>query len=152
MNVSCSATTKDVVKLRIENGPLRTAVVALAMTAWFVAFNHCAVAAFIAKPPQASAAHSHCAGHQDPTKKGHGDDLPCCKTLSAIASVVKSLAEYDANSFVAKNYFASDLLILQTQRAVSSSEFNDTGPPDSVSFAESVLQRSILAHAPPVLA
>jgi hypothetical protein len=27
----------------------------------------------------------------------------------------------------------------------------DTGPPGSISFAELILQRSILAHAPPVL-
>ena len=44
---------------------------------------------------------------------------------------------------------ATEALSVTGSRAVA--ETLDTGPPESRSFAELILQRSILAHAPPVL-
>ncbi|MGH8094020.1 MAG: hypothetical protein ACREIF_11195 [Chthoniobacterales bacterium] len=38
------------------------------------------------------------------------------------------------------------------RRSIVASHFLDTGPPGGRTFAESVLQRSLLAHAPPFLA
>jgi hypothetical protein len=42
-------------------------------------------------------------------------------------------------------------LMLVPPRVVFQPVSLDTGPPRSLSFAESVLQRSVLAHAPPVV-
>jgi hypothetical protein len=51
--------------------------------------------------------------------------------------------------FVLKDYPAFQLV-----RAVLHGQMHtlglDTGPPNALSFSESVLQRSILAHAPPI--
>lgn len=53
--------------------------------------------------------------------------------------------------FVAHVNFAPAPVIAPLQIARATLEF-DTGPPGARTFAESVLQRSILAHAPPVRA
>jgi hypothetical protein len=52
--------------------------------------------------------------------------------------------------FILKPYLLHEMLpeISQPARPLLAL---DTGPPEVLSFSESVLQRSILAHAPPVL-
>jgi hypothetical protein len=76
--------------------------------------------------------------------------MPCCKLLRA--TVVKDSASVVQNGliFSLQPYFVGFIVFPEQLHWPQSFEL-DTGPPFSGSFAESVLQRSILAHAPPYL-
>ncbi|PYI93628.1 MAG: hypothetical protein DME97_05060 [Verrucomicrobia bacterium] len=120
------------------------------MAAWFSISNHCALGALIALKTKTRMAGMHCHGTRPAPSKPGEEQTPCCKVLKAltIAKVDTGAAPLD---FVLKNYPASELLegILHEQAHTVA---QDTGPPGALSFSESVLQRSILAHAPPSLA
>jgi len=86
-----------------------------------------------------------------PGKSDSSDQAPCCKVLRATIQLSKSLVAYDSSNFSLRPDFA--LLIILAEHVASLRPLElDTGPPYYESFAESVLQRSILAHAPPFLA
>jgi hypothetical protein len=74
--------------------------------------------------------------------------LPCCKTLRAV-TVTKISVAANALDFVLKEYLSDATLFLLSQPPGSLLAL-DTGPPRALSFSETVLQRSILAHAPPL--
>ena len=113
---------------------------------------HCVLAGVLSQPVAAPAAHESCPGHSSqPEKKPTQGELPCCKSLVAMPAPMKIAAGYDLDLFVLQPYFAADLPLGSKASAAPSAEL-DTGPPDLRTFAESVLQRSLLAHAPPVLA
>lgn len=132
---------------------IRVAIALLTMTAWFVASDHCALAATLLRPAAATSAPAQesCPGHSQPEKKQSPSELPCCKTLVATTAPAKITAGYDLYSFVLQFYLASAFQLLPGHSDTSAAEC-DTGPPEVRTFAESVLQRSLLAHAPPVLA
>lgn len=113
---------------------------------WFFISNHCALA--IAERANPAAAHAHCHGCPAPAKQPPDGNVQCCKTLKAIVSA-KINAGALALGFILKEYFPgqSALQLLQAQTQILAL---DTGPPVALSFSESVLQQSILAHAPPV--
>ncbi len=67
-------------------------------------------------------------------------------TLTSEAKVV----EVASKTFLPIQYWIVAELISVPETQLSPLEL-DTGPPFAGSFTESVLQRSILAHAPPVL-
>ncbi len=67
-------------------------------------------------------------------------------TITSDAKVV----EVASKTFLSNQDWVVAELISSTETQLSPLEL-DTGPPFAGSFAESVLQRSILAHAPPVL-
>jgi hypothetical protein len=73
---------------------------------------------------------------------------PCCKTLRAV-TVSKTKVTANILDFVLRPFFTE-----ATLSALSQPERDfialDTGPPEALSFSESVLQQSILAHAPPL--
>ena len=150
LNNPFSCATNRVVKLRFAKSAARTAVALVTMAAWFVASDHCALAAAVS-PIAAPSGHEHCPGHKAPAKgNSHNDGLTCCKSLAAPAvAPAKNLVCYDAALFVVKNYFLAELIFQNEHNGVPRSEW-DTGPPGADSFAESVLQRSVLAHAPPI--
>ncbi len=77
--------------------------------------------------------------------------MVCCKTLTATPAPGKISAGYDLNFFGTQPYLEIDFQLWIGQFNVPAVEL-DTGPPEIRTFAESVLQRSLLAHAPPVLA
>ena len=123
------------------------------VAAWFVASNHCALANVVPKP--AASDHSHCGSSQEaPDEKDNGgecDGSKCCKSLSVpTLAFAKSAVSFDSALFVAKDYLGRDSGSLGTHHDPPICEL-DTGPPATRSFAESVLQRSVLAHAPPSL-
>lgn len=128
----------------------RIAIVAVTTAAWFSISNHCALSAF--EPAQRAQAHAACHGSPGAPAGSPAKDeaAPCCKLLRA------TLAKSDQP--VSQNYFTGSPqawlnagLALTEQLHWRQSFELDTGPPSSESFAESVLQRSILAHAPPFL-
>ncbi len=78
--------------------------------------------------------------------------MECCKSFPpASVDAGKTLVSYDANQFALQIYFVTALLSPEdSDRELRPLEL-DTGPPRAPWFVMSVLQRSILAHAPPSL-
>lgn len=130
---------------------LGTTVALVTAAAWLLAANHCTVACLL--PPSASAAeHKHCTPPDAPADNGEPagcESLNCCKSLSAPGTFAKKLVGYDKAFYTLKDYVVSELIFPSDQHDALISEL-DTGPPPAHWFAESVLQRSLLAHAPPV--
>ena len=128
----------------------------VAIVAWFVASNHCALAGFVPPPAADASAHSHCHGSSekpaDDQKERECDGSKCCNSLNApTLALAKSVVTYDG-AYVSAPEFAGFLRSPIAAQHDSASCELDTGPPGGTSFAESVLQRSILAHAPPFFA
>jgi hypothetical protein len=130
----------------------------VALAAWLVASNHCAIGSFMPAQAEAAAtAHQHCASEQpaaptDSEKDPSCDGSKCCKSLSApTIAFAKNPVQFDTLSWTDAPLFAAIAAPAGEDHHLPISEF-DTGPPERPSFAESVLQRSILAHAPPLVA
>ncbi len=131
---------------------LRLPVVLIGILAWLAISNHCALAALpgTAKAPMASC-HSSPLNHS-PARPDRERGMECCKVLRAtlLKFSDKSVA-FDALAFLSHNYVVGILPVTDEAHLTRIIEW-DTGPPGLGSFVESVLQRSILAHAPPSLA
>jgi hypothetical protein len=126
---------------------------AVAMSAWLSVSNHCLLGA--ATPDKTPAAANCCPFHSHPAKpqpSKQTDGLPCCKTLRALPSVgLKSSAP--AVVELTSTGFGSVWWVSALKPPVPTAAGSlDTGPPGAFSFAELVLQRSTLAHAPPIIA
>ena len=132
------------------NASTRCAVVLIAISSWFAISNHCAFAAVATKTDSAQSA---CPFHSKPAKqKQEPSQLQCCKILRAVVfAQTKSWARDDAKSFDVDLRVEEFVLVEFLPNARASSSL-DTGPPGARSFAELILQRSLLAHAPPHLA
>ena len=154
MNVARYSLTKYPVTPHPLPRVLSTTVALVTAAAWFLAANHCVVACLTAPLAAAPEAHEHCqASSGQPADKEQPNDCDtskCCKSLSAPASFAKKLAGYDKAFFTLKDYVVSEFVFPSEQHDASISELN-TGPPPTHCFAESILQRSLLAHAPPFL-
>ena len=148
--------TKYPVKQPPGTRVVRATAALIAVVAWFVASNHCAVAGFGPAPAADASAHSHCHGSSDKPaeepKERECDGSKCCNSLNApTLALAKSAVTYDSAHVSAPDFAGFLRCFAVTQHDSVPCEL-DTGPPGSTSFAESVLQRSILAHAPPFLA
>ncbi len=132
---------------------LRAPIVVLAVLAWLAVSNHCTVAALEGSAGIIAAPTCHGLHDGDaPTKQKKESDVECCKVLRAtLPSLSKNLVAQDASTFAMQAYFVALFLAPEQAQPVCPLEL-DTGPPASTSFAETVLQRSLLAHAPPSLA
>ena len=127
---------------------VRLPIVAIGAAAWLSISNHCALAA-MQTPDEMPMPSCHGAKHA-PAKPDQKSDVECCKVLRAtLLPLSKNLAAADTLAFVAHSYVALPLPRAVESRPLSIFEW-DTGPPGGGSFAELVLQRSILAHAPPL--
>src|SRR5581483_1140983 len=130
------------------NHALRNAISIVALVSWFLASNHCALGGVRAKNTGSSHCHEHCAGHASGHKSNH--DILCCKSLQPVfTGQGKKLSGYDEHHYRLQSYFVLACYIFAQMELPASEGELDTGPPFASSFAESVLQRSILAHAPP---
>jgi hypothetical protein len=75
--------------------------------------------------------------------------MPCCKMLRATVPGEAQIVQVASKDFLPiQSWVVSELVFASAPQPRP--QERDTGPPIAVSFAESVLQRSILAHAPPV--
>ncbi len=131
----------------------RLSIVAVGLAAWLAISNHCALAAFesAGKMPMAGC-HGMAQPDHSPAKNDHKSSIECCQTLrSTLLTSSQDLSAHDGLSFSIHDYPVSILSATEEARLARSLEW-DTGPPGADTFAESVLQRSILAHAPPILA
>ena len=123
----------------------------ITFVAWLLASNHCALAANTAADKGCHAAHAHCAAHDAPAHHKAAEGLECCKSLQA-ASVApaKLLSSYDSRIFTWQLYVVGTLASPENARPTVLPQELETGPPRVETFAELVLQRSLLAHAPPI--
>jgi hypothetical protein len=123
------------------------ATVFLTITAWLLLSNHCALGLSRALV-EANSELGSCPMHSAPVKGKPATNLPCCKELRAIASHAgKNVAAGASRLVCVRDCEAA--IFLMPLRPTARVLVLDTGPPHSLSFAESILQRSILAHAPP---
>jgi hypothetical protein len=127
---------------------LRGAIVLIAICAWFAISNHCVVAALATN----DTASRECPFHSKPTKQEKpSTGAQCCKILRAVASVpAKGWARDDTNLSDSDGYGGERALAIAYLQTALVPLSLDTGPPGVRSFAELILQRSLLAHAPPV--
>ena len=123
------------------------ATVLLTITAWLLLSNHCALG-LSGTLVEADSELGACPMHSVPAKKKPAANLPCCKELRAIASYASKNVANGASQLVGVRDYVT-AVFLTPPRLTTRVLVLDTGPPHSLSFAESILQRSILAHAPP---
>jgi hypothetical protein len=130
----------------------RTSIVLFTLVAWFGISNHCALGMLEGAKITATHPTCHESGPAPSKSRGQDDQSPCCKILRAtLVEMTKPLLSFDPLAFSLHAYLVG-LIIFPESRDVLHPLELDTGPPFSGSFAESVLQRSILAHAPPSVA
>jgi hypothetical protein len=122
-------------------------IVAITICSWLAISNHCAFAAVATKTDSVQ---TECPFHSSPAKqKQQPSQLQCCKILRAVVfAQTKSWARDDAKFFDLELRVEEFVLVALLPNARASSSL-DTGPPGARSFAELILQRSLLAHAPP---
>ena len=129
---------------------LRACAASIAICAWFGLSNHCLLTA--APRPLALEKSEGCPMHaqKQPPRPTHSTDLPCCKTLAATR--VLEIMHAAKNCFaVGQIEFCADQPRIFPTVYLTGRVVLDTGPPTAPTFAELVLQRSIFAHAPPIL-
>ena len=132
---------------------IRLSVSLLAISAWLAASNHCAIGATAPTQVGKTPAHAGCPGHAAPQKDGKSKEIECCKSFPpASVAAGKNLVNYDSNLFALQLYFVTALFFPEKPQFGLRPLELDTGPPFAISFVESVLQRSLLAHAPPFVA
>ena len=120
---------------------------ALGLVAWLAISNHCALAVFEVTGKQPMTCCQNVAGtNHEPVKNEQQSKGECCQTLRATLSTWASALA--APEFCDFDYPVRLLTALEESRQGRVIGW-DTGPPVAESFAEAVLQRSLLAHAPP---
>ena len=148
LHISRFRYSKDVVK-RIRTA-FRVCISLLAFSAYASAANHCVLAPAADKAAK-TPSHEGCPGHDAPGEDGNSGKMQCCKEFPPVnLGASKNPIAFDSFSFTTHLYFATAVLAAEQSRAELHPLELDTGPPFAASFAESVLQRSILAHAPPL--
>jgi hypothetical protein len=132
------------------NATTRCAAVAIAICSWIAISNHCA---FAAVATEIDKAQTECPFHSKPAKqKEQSSQVQCCKVLRAIVfAKTKDWARNDAKFCDANFPIQAGAFVVGSSRTVAPLLL-DTGPPGAFSFAELILQSSLLAHAPPFLA
>lgn len=124
---------------------LRGVIVLIAISSWFAISNHCVFTALATSDTPSSECPLHSKPKEKPATGGQ-----CCKTLRAVASVpAKDWARDDTRLSDAVTYSANPSLGVAYWQPAFVPLSLDTGPPGVHSFAELILQRSLLAHAPP---
>ena len=126
----------------------RSATVLLTIAAWVCLSNHCALG--LSAPPADSVAEAgQCPMHSAPAKQKPAAHLPCCKDLRAVAAPVAKSVAVLAKQLVGSQDYVTEFSLPPPHLVIETFAL-DTGPPGAITFAESVLQHSVLAHAPPV--
>lgn len=128
----------------------RFAVVAIAICSWIAVSNHCAFAAIASEIHKAQ---TECPFHSKPAKqKEQSSQVQCCKVLRAVVfAKTKDWKRNDAQ-FCDANFPVEASAVVPYSPLAVAPLLLDTGPPGALSFAELILQQSLLAHAPPFVA
>ncbi|HEX4631157.1 MAG TPA: hypothetical protein VH188_09350 [Chthoniobacterales bacterium] len=125
----------------------RSVFAILAIGAWLNLANHCALGAVLT-PTETAPETSECPMHSAPAKKKPAAKIPCCKEVRAIVVKCVQASPVAARSISLGDY-APEILGEPAKISIEIQAL-DTGPPGCFSFAESVLQKSMFSHAPPV--
>ena len=128
----------------------RSVTVAVTILSWLAISNHCAFGAIADRDRETQSA---CPFHSEPVKP----QLPpsgtqCCKILRAVVPVVTKSWARDDGKFSSVDLRVDEFPLVEHSHTAPSPLCLDTGPPEAPTFAELILQRSLLAHAPPVSA
>jgi hypothetical protein len=125
-------------------------IAAITICSWIAVSNHCA---FAAVATEIGKAQTDCPFHSKPAKqKEQSSQVQCCKILRAVVfAKAKDWARKDTK-FVETNFPAHVEAFLACAPRPVEPLLLDTGPPGAFSFAELILQSSLLAHAPPFVA
>jgi hypothetical protein len=122
--------------------------VLITIAAWVLLSNHCALGV-LALPAETAVETGGCPMHSAPVpKKKPASKIPCCKEVRAIVATKSVTATQAMEPVALSDYTPRD--VAPPTRGALEVESLDTGPPNSLSFAELVLQESMHAHAPPV--
>jgi len=145
LRIGRASTIERTVKAR-----MRCVGVAIAICAWIAVSNHCAFALVATGIDKGQ---TECPFHSKPAKqKEQSAQVQCCKVLRAVVlAKTKAWARNDAKFCDANFSVQADALVACSPRVVAPLLL-DTGPPGAFSFAELILESSLLAHAPPYLA
>jgi hypothetical protein len=128
---------------------MRNAIIVMTVASWVAISNHCTFATLASKTNVVGAA---CPFHSKPDKQRQDkSQAQCCKILRALVSAQsKTWARDDTIvfdiSFPVPQYALTKYLAWAVTPLLL-----DTGPPGAFSFAELILQQSLLAHAPPII-
>jgi hypothetical protein len=129
--------------------------VTLAAISWLAVSNHCALglAAIENHGTEAVAEQHDCCASDVPTtpRPAKNPATPCCKTLRATTASFAKTYQVQLTVLPKPTLEFIAVLVTEPPRLSLALHTLDTGPPGEQTFAESVLQRSLLAHAPPVL-
>jgi hypothetical protein len=127
----------------------RCIMVVIAICSWFAVSNHCAFAALAARTDSTG-----CPFHSKPAKQEkQSPGAQCCKILRAVTPVsTKNWARDDGKFSNGDLRWSERAFIIEYLQTALAPLSLDTGPPETRSFAELILQRSLRAHAPPSLA
>ncbi len=125
----------------------RFSIAAITICSWIAVSNHCAFAAVASEIDKAQ---TECPFHSKPAKqKEQPSQVQCCKILRAVVfAKTKDWVRDDAKFCVANFLVPARAFVVHPPRVVEPLLL-DTGPPGAFSFAELILQSSLLAHAPP---
>jgi hypothetical protein len=125
----------------------RWVTVLLMITAWIFLSNHCALA--LSRTSMDSET-GGCPMHSAPNKEKPAAHIPCCKELRAVAAhAPKSVTAAARQLVCTQDYVAA--ILMAPPRVTLQMVLRNTGPPRALSFAESILQHSVLVHAPPAV-
>lgn len=130
---------------------LRFVVVTAVLLSWFTITNHCALG--LMKPTaQAKSAHAGCcSGESAPAKPAPGNGVrECCKSIHVELPGTVAVT-FDVSSFHLDLPLPAHWNTVHLIGTRCENFMRDHGPPRSLTFAELVLQRSLLSHAPPVV-
>ena len=129
----------------------RCLVVAVMLLSWLVVTNHCAMGLMQAAL-SAKTEHAHChASTSGDGQKAPADGMrECCRVIKASLADTPEF-KFDAAKLQLQAFVILRALVAPVQNPAPAF-IHDHGPPRVISFAENVLQRSLLSHAPPTLA
>jgi hypothetical protein len=134
-------------KTTVQRNFGRSATVAIAICSWLAISNHCAFSAVAASFGETQSA---CPFHSKPAKqKKHPAGVQCCKTLRAVVPMVAKSWTRNDTDFSDVDLYFEELAFIAYSHNKPPPLLLDTGPPGARTFAELILQRSLLAHAPP---
>jgi hypothetical protein len=129
---------------------VQLAIVPFMMFSWIAISNHCAFGAVATKSEPSQ---SECPFHSKPAKqKEQSTQIQCCKTLRAVVTTLAKSWTRNDTDFSDVDLCFKEFALIAYSRSQPAPLFLDTGPPGARTFAELILQRSLLAHAPPHLA
>jgi hypothetical protein len=127
----------------------RIAIAAVIVITWFSISNHCVLGALVAARTQSTATQMPCHGNQSRPANNADEEMPCCKILRATITAQAKILQGPSIDFLSiQHWIPAEPISAENRQVRCESCELDTGPP-AASFAESVLQKSILAHAPP---